>query len=98
MIKDTIISKYKSLPVEIEAIKFDGTYENAFSILQWSLGSVDFKTSPSGMVSSMYINTLEGKMEASPGDFIIKGTIGEFYPCKPEVFNKKYKLIESEMT
>ena len=39
------------------------------------------------------IFTLEGKMEASIGDFIIKGVKGEFYPCKPDIFDLTYELI-----
>ncbi len=37
------------------------------------------------------INTLEGKMTASEGDWIIKGVNGEFYPCKPDIFEKTYE-------
>lgn len=37
------------------------------------------------------IDTLEGVMEASPGDWIIKGVMGEFYPCKPDVFAATYE-------
>lgn len=39
---------------------------------------------------SIFISTLEGTMEATPGDWIIKGVEGEFYPCKPEIFKKSY--------
>ena len=39
------------------------------------------------------IFTLEGKMEASIGDFIIKGIQGEFYPCKPDIFEKTYEKV-----
>lgn len=39
------------------------------------------------------IKTLEGPMLASENDYIIKGLRGEFYPCKPDVFKKKYELI-----
>lgn len=38
----------------------------------------------------LYIQTLEGRMKANPGDWIIRGTEGEFYPCKPSVFERKY--------
>ena len=41
--------------------------------------------------SHVYIKTLEGKMEAAPGDWIIKGVEGEFYPCKPSVFEATYE-------
>lgn len=39
----------------------------------------------------MYIDTLEGKMKAKPGDYIITGVNGEKYPCKPDVFVKTYE-------
>lgn len=39
------------------------------------------------------IDTLEGKMKASPGDWIITGINGEQYPCKPDVFEKTYELV-----
>lgn len=40
------------------------------------------------------INTLEGVMVAKSGDYIIKGVNGEFYPCKPDIFEKTYELVE----
>ena len=42
---------------------------------------------------SLIIHTLEGDMSASIGDFIIKGIEGEFYPCKPDIFEKTYDCI-----
>lgn len=44
----------------------------------------------------LVINTLEGPMKASLGDYIIKGLRGEFYPCKPDVFHKKYLELKEE--
>ena len=44
------------------------------------------------------IETLEGTMLASPGDFIIKGVKGEFYPCKPGIFKATYDLTEDWLT
>lgn len=41
----------------------------------------------------MYIETLEGTMKASVGDYIIKGVNGEFYPCKPDIFEKTYEEV-----
>lgn len=40
------------------------------------------------------IETLEGVITASNGDWIIKGVNGEFYPCKPDIFKKTYELAE----
>lgn len=40
-----------------------------------------------------FIETLEGKMKATEGDYIIKGVHGEFYPCKPDIFEKTYEIL-----
>lgn len=42
------------------------------------------------------IHTLEGTMQASYGDYIIKGVQGEFYPCKPDIFEQTYEEVEDE--
>ena len=41
----------------------------------------------------IHITTLEGVMTASKGDFIIKGVKGEFYPCKPDIFEATYEVV-----
>lgn len=41
----------------------------------------------------MYIETLEGRMKVGRNDFIIKGIAGEFYPCKPDIFNSTYEIV-----
>jgi len=46
----------------------------------------------------MEIETLEGTMKASPGDWIITGVNGENYPCKPDIFEKTYDPVENERT
>lgn len=46
-----------------------------------------------GPDGGVYIHTLEGKMYACTGDFIIQGVEGEFYPCKPDIFHKTYDII-----
>ena len=43
-----------------------------------------------------FIDTLEGKMEADPGDWIITGVEGEQYPCKPDIFQKTYEILQNE--
>lgn len=42
----------------------------------------------------MYIDTLEGRMTAYPGDWIITGVKGERYPCKPDIFDATYEAVE----
>lgn len=42
----------------------------------------------------MYIETLEGTMTASLGDYIVKGVDGEFYPVKPDIFEQTYEVLK----
>lgn len=51
-------------------------------------GSIDIKG------TSLVIHTLEGDMEASINDYIIKDVNGEFYPCKPDIFDKTYERAQ----
>lgn len=44
--------------------------------------------------NKLTIHTLEGAIYANVGDYIIQGIQGELYPCKPDVFNKTYDLVE----
>lgn len=82
-----MIKKYRKKPVIIEAIQWTG--KNLSEIDNFMGGTVGNK----GTI--LVINTLEGDMEASIGDYIIKGVNGEFYPCKPDIFGKTYeKIIE----
>lgn len=45
-------------------------------------------------VKRLLLHTLEGTMEVSEGDYIIKGIKGEFYPCKPDIFEQTYEVVE----
>lgn len=86
--------KYRTKPCVIEALEFKGTKESAYEILKWAGPNCGMHSvsTPSGEI--LLIETLEGDMRASPGDFIIRGLNGEFYPCKPEIFRKKYEIAE----
>lgn len=77
--------KFRSKPVVIEAWQYDGSWDSAREIAKLS-SNMSWDSS-----SGFKIVTLEGTMLASPGDWIIKGTRGEFYPCKPDVFAEKYE-------
>ena len=92
-----MVKKYKTKPCVIEAIPF--TKDTVNEILVWTNGDatvhheVIFED-----VIFLVINTLEGAMKANLGDYIIKGLRGEFYPCKPDVFHKKYlELMEEDI-
>lgn len=85
------VHRYETLPVEIEAIKF--TEDNIEKIKEFTHGlAYQFRFNLDKRLYLCNVKTLEGVMTAEEGDFIIKGTLGEFYTCKPEVFHKKYKI------
>lgn len=85
---------YKKKPVVIEAVQFTGDFGNIEKLIQWSNKQVWQNTSGFGeFLGTLSINTLEGVMTASKGDFIIKGVQGEFYPCKPDIFEKTYEEV-----
>jgi hypothetical protein len=83
---------YRKLPVEIEAVLFGGDMASADYIEAWS----DHKAVPhmgSDFALRVVIDTPEGIMIAEPGDYIIRGVKGEFYPCKPDIFLVTYERV-----
>ena len=83
--------KYRKKPVVVDAVQFDGTDASC----DWLLPQL-IEGSIGRSVNKLHIKTLEGTMTADIGDYIIKGVNGEFYPCKPDIFEKTYeKVIEN---
>ena len=76
---------YKKKPVVVEAVQWTG--ENHAEMCEFIDPEV-FEIKPK---EGLIIHTLEGDHHASPGDYIIKGVNGEFYPCKPDIFAKTYE-------
>lgn len=87
--------KFRKKPVVIEARQFDGTKESANHILAWigSHGANAKRADNTEPDEGIVIATLEGNMIAIPGDWIIMGVKGEFYPCKPEIFKTTYEAV-----
>ena len=83
--------KFRKKPVEIEAVKFDGW--NWAECYQFMSDEPLFFPQVLEEREKIKIETLEGTMTASKGDWIIKGVNGEFYPCKPDIFEKTYELV-----
>ena len=84
--------KYRKKPVVIEAIQWLG--DNYNTVENFITTDFGYQERGDGKGTDVVIPTLEGEMKASPGDFIIKGVNGEFYPCKPDIFEKTYELVE----
>ena len=84
-----MIRRFKKKPIIIEAILFDGTKKSFEEISLFTDYIVENREG-----SDLSIPTLEGVMVAKVGDWIIKGVNGEFYPCKPDIFDKTYEEIK----
>jgi hypothetical protein len=87
------MAKYRKKPVVIEALLYAGSDETALAIVEWS----DGKVSAANGDHTLAIETLEGTMCAEPGDYIIRGVKGEYYPCKPDIFSETYEPVGAEI-
>ncbi|HEX4775069.1 MAG TPA: hypothetical protein VH234_06150 [Candidatus Saccharimonadales bacterium] len=88
-----MIKQYRKKPVVIQAMLWDGDESTAEELKKW-IGA--------GMMLDLddptfSIPTLEGNMNASRGDYVIKGVAGEFYPCKPDIFASTYEEVTPDM-
>jgi len=90
------MQKYRKKPIIIEAIEWDErseTFENlcnkGMNYMSYSGGSINFPH-----IKNLRIETPQGTLNVNNGDFIIKGIKGEFYPCKPDIFQKTYDKAE----
>ena len=91
------VMKFRKKPVIIEAIQWTG--DNLKEIIDFA----GLHPSAEKWVWDEYENivkteglkifTLEGRMNADIGDWIIKGVKGEFYPCKPDIFEQTYEPV-----
>ena len=85
------VTKYRKKPVVIEARRYDGSNSNV--IIDWVGAGRELAPDAYTEGTELYIATLEGAMHASVGDYIIRGVQGEFYPCKPDIFEATYERV-----
>lgn len=78
--------RYRKKPVEIDALWWNG--ENLLEIEAF------IGYSPERRGDALVIKTLEGEHIASQGDYVIRGVKGEYYPCKPDIFEATYERVE----
>jgi hypothetical protein len=91
-----MMARYRKKPVVIDAWLWDETKETLAVLREAGL----FATRHDSHVTENYVRnlgmrTLEGTMMAEKGDWIIKGVKGEFYPCKPDIFEATYDPADS---
>lgn len=91
------MTKYRKKPVVIDAFKWTGGHDQTEDP-EWIVeaikkGEVWFIGNGTERVA-LQIDTLEGVMTANRGDYIIRGIQGEIYPCKPDIFEATYEVVE----
>lgn len=99
------MTRYRKKPIEVEAIQYTGDNEREIAdfmnvpipALQTRVDAVLRADGDYRKNCHILINTLEGTMTANYGDYIIKGVRGEFYPCKPDIFDETYEIVEDEV-
>ncbi|WP_064442283.1 hypothetical protein [Hoyosella altamirensis] len=93
--------KYRKKPVVIEAMQWDGSRASIVAICGWANdpaedeATVEFNYCGADDVHDVTISTLEGYLHVSPGDYVIRGVQGEFYPCKPDIFAATYEEADA---
>lgn len=90
--------KFRKKPVIIEAMQWQpGRYPEWANLTSWLVVEHCDFVYPEPVEASTLITilTIEGAMTARPGDWIIRGVKGEFYPCKPDIFEATYEAVES---
>ena len=87
------MKRYIKKPVVVQAVEYNGA--NKEEIEAFVEKKLDTVYTELKEPLELKIPTLEGDMKASKGDYIIKGVNGEFYPCKPDVFEKTYDVVEN---
>lgn len=107
------VGRYRKRPVEVEAMRYDGpawvpererhSTEAFRPLVRFTQGRattvlVGTVTHGGPNQYAPAIRTLEGTMLVAPGDFVIKGVQGEFYPCKPDIFAATYEPVEASVT
>lgn len=72
-------------PVVVDSFRYDGTPTCAYAIVTWAGPAARY------VLGELIITTFEGDHAAQPGDYVMRGTRGEFYPIKPQVYADVYE-------
>ena len=86
-----MVKRYVKKPIEVYAVIWNGA--NRSEIFEFVGEYASFVVSKDSANVELVIDTLEGPMKSSVGDYVIKGIKGEFYACKPDVFRLTYDDI-----
>jgi hypothetical protein len=94
--------QFRKKPVVIDAILYNG--DNHQEVIDFTNGTAKYQAAVGGdekgaghpqLYTRLTIETLEGVYLCSVGDYVIKGVKGEYYPCKPDIFEMTYEKVEN---
>jgi len=85
------MKQFRKKPVVIDAVQIADSTFDAPHPNEEHIPGILYDTA----ARCAYIETLEGRMRADLGDWIIRGVKGEYYPCKPGIFAATYEPVES---
>jgi hypothetical protein len=85
---------YQKNPLQIRAVRWSGQESDFNKLPDWAIDDCLLGSEPvdDGQYT-LAIQTPEGTLTVSPGDFIIQGVQGEVYPCDPQVFAQTYEYV-----
>ena len=84
------MAKYRKKPVEVEAVRFIEALALVGEYESWGVKRIGV------LVRRWGLPALEGKMVVVHGDWLIRGVKGEVYPCKDDIFQLTYDLVEDK--
>ncbi|WP_341719966.1 hypothetical protein QQG74_09770 [Micromonospora sp. FIMYZ51] len=87
--------KFRKKPIEVEAMQLIDDLGNHMTVANWVKENGGEVFVPP-LAPCLYIETLEGRMRADIGDYVIRGVKGEFYPCKGDIFEATYERVAAD--
>ena len=91
-----VIKKYRKKPVDVSAFYISNFSDEVISALEkFCEGNLEMEVKH-GSYNKIFIRTLEGRYEVKPTNYMIRGIVGEFYPCQEEIFHKTYEEINDQ--
>lgn len=85
------MAKYRKKPIVIDAVQWTG--KNFDEIIMFCQNTIYWEINRDQNINILEIQTLEGIIQADPGDYIIRGIKDEHYPCKPDIFELTYEKV-----
>lgn len=89
-----LAGRFRKKPFVIDAMRWDGGVEEATTLIDWIIefgGTARYHESVNNVPEEIAVDTIDATGVVSVGDWVIRGIKGEFYPCKPDIFETTYE-------